>query len=187
MAAANENQGLKIAVASFVTLTVVLAVTTYFGFSQASENAAKLADAQSKANTANQAADQATRQLEELQRIAGYDKYEEFETLKAAVQKDQQAFVDSLNQMNQAVATTLNEYRTAGGDAQKVESLGNAAGQTINQIIQDPNGTFKSTRERMALLVDNMTQLTTALVLDNGDLHTSLNAVNQENRAATSG
>ena len=33
MAAANESQGLKIAVAVFVTLTVVLAVTTYFAYS----------------------------------------------------------------------------------------------------------------------------------------------------------
>ena len=30
MAAANESQGLKIAVAAFVTLTVILAVTSYF-------------------------------------------------------------------------------------------------------------------------------------------------------------
>ena len=33
MAAANESQGLKIAVAAFVTLTVILAVTSYFLYS----------------------------------------------------------------------------------------------------------------------------------------------------------
>ena len=32
-AAANESQGLKIAVAAFVTLTVALAVTSYFLYS----------------------------------------------------------------------------------------------------------------------------------------------------------
>ncbi len=34
--ASNDNQGLKIAVVVFVTLSVVLAVATYFGFSNAS-------------------------------------------------------------------------------------------------------------------------------------------------------
>ena len=33
MAAANESQGLKIAVAAFMTLTVILAVTSYFLYS----------------------------------------------------------------------------------------------------------------------------------------------------------
>ncbi len=33
MAAANESQGLKIAVAAFITLTVILTVTSYFLYS----------------------------------------------------------------------------------------------------------------------------------------------------------
>src|SRR6185437_11982258 len=42
MAAANESQGLKIAVAVFVTLTVILAVTTYFSYTSYSQAEAKL-------------------------------------------------------------------------------------------------------------------------------------------------
>ena len=42
MAAANESQGLKIAVAVFVTLTVILAVTTYFSYTAYSQADAKL-------------------------------------------------------------------------------------------------------------------------------------------------
>ena len=35
MAAANESQGLKIAVAAFITLTVILTVSSYFLYSNA--------------------------------------------------------------------------------------------------------------------------------------------------------
>jgi len=57
MAAANESQGLKIAVAVFVTLTVVLAVTTYFAYSSydqalAQRNAARADAARASAQLA---------------------------------------------------------------------------------------------------------------------------------------
>jgi hypothetical protein len=42
MAAVNESQGLKIAVAAFITLTVILAVTSYFLYSSASSAQARL-------------------------------------------------------------------------------------------------------------------------------------------------
>ena len=42
MAAANESQGLKIAVAAFVTLTVFLAVASYFLYSAYSRSEAQL-------------------------------------------------------------------------------------------------------------------------------------------------
>ena len=41
-AAANESQGLKIAVAAFVVLTVALAVTSYFMYSAYSRSEAQL-------------------------------------------------------------------------------------------------------------------------------------------------
>ena len=47
MAASNESQGLKIAVAIFVTLTVVLAVSTYFSYRFYDETNARLTKATS--------------------------------------------------------------------------------------------------------------------------------------------
>ena len=55
MAAANESQGLKIAVAVFVTLTVILAVTTYFSYTAYSQADAKQLAAEAKLNTATKA------------------------------------------------------------------------------------------------------------------------------------
>src|SRR5262245_60827383 len=88
MAAANDSQGLKIAVAAFVTLTVVLAVTTYFGFSYYSEADAKLTDAQGKLATQTKTADGALRDLGELKKDFGYEKIEDFAAVKDAIKKD---------------------------------------------------------------------------------------------------
>lgn len=181
MAAANENQGLKIAVAAFVTLTVVLAVTTYFGFSQSAENAAKLAEATSAKSTADSTARQAVSNIEELQRQAGYAPSLDFAALKTAITKDQDELKQQLTGLQQQVGQTLQQYRAGGGDDQKVDQLSQAVNQTISQIISEPNWTFKSTQGRMNELVSNMTQLTTALSIDNADLHTSLNSVDRVN------
>ncbi len=71
MAAANESQGLKIAVAAFVSLTVILAVTSYFLYSnydQASQQLAKAKDEESKAKRAQ---NDILTQYEELKKQVG--------------------------------------------------------------------------------------------------------------------
>lgn len=181
MAAANENQGLKIAVAAFVTLTVILAVTTYFGFSQSAENAARLEDAEAAERKASQTANEAVRNLEELQRQAGYPNIQDFAALKAAVSKDQDELKQQLTALNQSVGQMLQQYRAAGGNDQAVQQLGQAVNQTISQIVNEPNWTFLSLQERMTELVSNMTQLNAALTLDNQDLQAALNSVNRVN------
>ncbi len=55
MAAANESQGLKIAVAAFITLTVILTVTSYFLYSAYSSAEATAATANDEANKAKAA------------------------------------------------------------------------------------------------------------------------------------
>lgn len=50
-APSNENQGLKIAVACFVMLSVILAVSTYFGFKNYSETFTKLEAANSEVSS----------------------------------------------------------------------------------------------------------------------------------------
>lgn len=181
MAAANENQGLKIAVAAFVTLTVVLAVTTYFGFSQSAENAAKLAEATTAKTTADRTADQAVRNLEDMQRQAGYPNIQDFAALKTAITKDQDELKQQLTGLSQQVGQTLQQYRSGGGDDQKVNQLAQSVNDTISQIVSEPNWTFKSTQGRMNELVSNMTLLNAALSIDNADLHASLNAIDRVN------
>jgi len=75
MAAANESQGLKIAVAAFVALAVILAVTTYFGYSQYGQAQAKYEDAEKKLQTATRAIDDERTRVTELKQLAGYGRH----------------------------------------------------------------------------------------------------------------
>ena len=73
-AASNESQGLKIAVAVFVMFTVILAVTTYFGFSNAATAQAKEEEAVRQASDAKKVAGEVGNTLLELKKHAGFEK-----------------------------------------------------------------------------------------------------------------
>ena len=72
MAAANESQGLKIAVAAFVSLSVILAVTSYFMYSNYSQQLVKADDAESKAKEALKTSTEALRATKNvLEKVGG--------------------------------------------------------------------------------------------------------------------
>ncbi len=70
-ASSNESQGLKIAVAVFVTLTVILAVTSYFLYSSYARSEGLLASEADKANKARQDADTALSNLDDIRKAVG--------------------------------------------------------------------------------------------------------------------
>lgn len=182
MAAANESQGLKIAVAAFVTLSVVLAVMTYFGWSSYSQAAAKEAQARSDAGKAQQAAGEATKNFNYLRDRAGFAKAgEDLASIEAAVKKSDARLNERLAALSNSVKSMAESYRAAGGSADKVNELTAAAEQVVAQIATEPNRTFDSTIDRMTQLVDNMSQLNAALVLDNEALRKGLQDTNQVN------
>jgi hypothetical protein len=184
MPAANEAQGLKIAVAAFVTLTVVLAVTTYFAYSSYSQAAARQAAAESKASDENKARVQATQAFNYLRDRAGYTKAGEDQgAVEAAVKKDDQRLNDALTALSTKIKGLAEEYRAAGGNSEKVTQLTRDADQLVAQITSDPiqNRTFASTINSMTQLLDNMAELSTSLTLDNEGLRKSLASVNAVN------
>ncbi len=71
MAAANESQGLKIAVAAFIALTVILTVTSYFLYQAYSSADAKLQSANEEVNKKNQANSLALTQYQEVRGKVG--------------------------------------------------------------------------------------------------------------------
>src|SRR5262249_25631440 len=66
MAASNDSQGLKIAVAVFIALSVILAVTSYFLYSNGSAAEARLATQTEKTNNAEKAQRIQQAQIEDL-------------------------------------------------------------------------------------------------------------------------
>jgi hypothetical protein len=181
MAAANESQGLKIAVAVFVTLTVVLAVTTYFAYSSYDQALAQKTDAETKARESQASATSVLRDLEDLATEAGYDKQVkagEYATAKEQMKKDKAALNERLAAMNGTIKQMVDAARANGASPQKVEELSAAADQIVAQLATEPNQSFLSRQARMLELVDNMTQLVTSYSLDNEKLRKDLADVN---------
>jgi hypothetical protein len=181
MAAANESQGLKIAVAVFVTLTVVLGVTTYFAYSSYSNALAKQVEAESAKQKYEREWTDAKGQYEFLRDRAGYSKVEDFAALQEAIKKDDARIDAEVKAAGDAVGAMVTAYRNAGGQADKVTELSQAASTLVNQITSEPNKTYVSTLDRMNALVSSMAQLTTSMELDNEALRSSLAAVDETN------
>ena len=105
MAAANESQGLKIAVAAFVSLTVILAVVVYFLYSNYDQTAAKLAAAEQTAREKSNAASLALTQYEDLKKRIG-SRAEEYDAVKTEIKNESDKIDDDIaampNQVNEA-------------------------------------------------------------------------------------
>jgi hypothetical protein len=185
MAAANESQGLKIAVAAFVTLTVVLAVATYLAYSSYSEASAKLADAESKLATSTQEYNRLDQNLSALKQRAGYGRLEEFEAVTKAIDDDNKKLEAQLAAINDQIRQTAQQYQQSGGDPAKVTELVNAANQLTSAVTSLPaqNRTFVDVQARLLELLGNTAQLSEQYALDNEGLRTSLKTVDQANAA----
>jgi hypothetical protein len=159
-------------------------VTTYFAYTSYSQAAAREAQARSDEANAKKTAQQAINAFNYLRDRAGYAKAgEDQAAIEAAIRKDDQKLNEALTALSNNIKALIENYRAAGGDAEKVAQLSAEADQIVAQITSDPiqNRTFASTIDRMTQLLDNMAQLSTSLVLDNESLRKSLASVNSVN------
>lgn len=182
MAAANESQGLKIAVAAFVALTVILAVTSYFLYSSYAQTYEKLDEAQKKANQAQKAALDSIRDFEDFRTRAGYGKLAEGQSWRDEVKKDQEKANAKLAEANTAVGSMVGAARAQGATDPKLNDLTVKTEQIVQDFQDEKKTTFASSIDRLVELVSNLAQLTAALSLDNIDLRTKLTSVNQINQ-----
>jgi hypothetical protein len=83
--AARENQGLQIALISFVILTILLSVFTYLLFSNWKDADAKMNAAKKEASDATTKATTADQNLAELKKIMGYGEGSALDTIKKEV------------------------------------------------------------------------------------------------------
>jgi len=86
-AANNESQGLKIAVAVFVTLSVVLAVSTYFSYKYYAETDARLTKSAGDLQKATSRAVEDQSTIEELRKQIGV-KAEDPEAIKTEIKNE---------------------------------------------------------------------------------------------------
>lgn len=88
--AAKENQGLQAAVIAFFILTVLLAVTTYLGYSSAQAEGARANKNKEDGDQARTALNKTQGDYNTLKRFVGFPETEEAAAIQAAYEKDMQ-------------------------------------------------------------------------------------------------
>ncbi len=162
MAAANESQGLKIAVAAFVTLSVILAVSSYFLYSAYSKSEAMLESEKDKASKAQTAASNAVNQFNEFRQLAGA-RSEEFDSAKAEVatffKNNSTRIQNLLNSTNAAIQ----KAKQSGADSKDLDDALARVQTIITSYQSEPNKNFMSTLDRLTELMENINLLGTEM------------------------
>jgi hypothetical protein len=175
MAAANESQGLKIAVAAFVTLSVILAVTSYFLYSAYSKSEALAESEKDKASKANTAASTAINQYNEFRQLAGA-RAEEFDPAKAEVAAFFKKTGDRINNLAAQTAAAIQKAKQSGADSKDLDDALARVQTLVSSYQSEPNNNrnFMSTLDRLSELMENVTVLNNEMASNYHGLRKSL-------------
>ena len=160
MAAANESQGLKIAVAAFITLTVILTVSSYFLYSNGASAEARREQAEENANTKSKAASEALNRVEEMRNKIGV-KATEHDPAKEEIAAHFKKVDERLNTLARAGerggAEGPGERRSGHRSSKKPSRTCRGSSPRF-----DPSPTRRISRsmDRMSELMDNLSLLT---------------------------
>jgi hypothetical protein len=162
MTTANESQGLKIAVAAFITVTVILAVTAYFLYSNVANAQARLASAREAEHRDKLAANLALRQYDELRTRIG-TKAEDFDAAKqeisASFKKVEERLENLMNTVNAAVQTAQQD----GVQRPELEDAKLKLQKVIASYRNEPNKTYISSLARLTDAMEDLALLTAQL------------------------
>lgn len=180
----NESQGLKIATILLGILSFMLAIATYFGFSNAATADEKAVAAEKKAQEAQGTTAKVNATFDYLQKIAGYDKIaaDDLENLRRAVDKDKGELDNRIKLIVEDVNKAITEVQGKGGDKQLSDLLQTSI-RSRDLILAEPNQSLKSKLERVVDLMKNQSVLATALAMDNLAVRKDLEQVNSVNDA----
>lgn len=178
----NESQGLKIATIMLSILSFILAITTYFGFSNAATQAELTVKAESDKKAAQDTANAANRAFDTLRTAAGFEKFSagDAEPLQAEITKSRRELGEKVNTIATDVNKAVSDVSARGGDKSIADML-NMAKETTSLIAGDPNQSLRSLLDRMTVLMKQNTMLTIAMAKDNLAMRTALDEVNKVN------
>jgi hypothetical protein len=185
MAASSDSQGLKIAVAILVSLSVILAVLTYFGFSSYSQSEARALLAQKNERDKGAAADLALRQLDELRRIVGVRaEGADLDTIKNEVKAETKKVEDTVASTVAQVNEYIAKAEQAGATAPEIAQAKANVEQIYSAYTTEPNKNYISTLDRLANVLKNQALLTSSLALNYIDLRHKLEAATAVNKSS---
>jgi hypothetical protein len=173
MAAPNESQGLKIAVAVFIALSVILAVTSYFLYSNGAQAEARLAKAEEDKSKLQKAQNLQQTQIEELRGRIGV-RTEEADAIKNEIDAHYKKVYERLDTLGGAVNTALQKAQAAGAQQQDLQDLQDRIRQAIQSFRAESNRNYISSLDRLTELMENLSLLTTEMGVNFVDVRRNL-------------
>ncbi len=162
MSAAKESLGLKIAVAAFITLTVILTMTSCFFYSIATDAQARLDPLRHEHAKARYVADVAVRQYEEMRSLLGTKAYE-FDAVNEEISAKFKNVDERLSNLMSAVDAAVENARQSGARGRDLEDAKLKLQKAVASYRSDPNKNCISALERLTELMENLALVTTEL------------------------
>lgn len=186
MAASNDNQGLKIAVAALATFTVLFASTSYYFYSDGSK-AKAAADAAKKA--ASEAATQQTSAEEALKNLGvalGYANlkageggtFAEVDSIKGSIMKAVNGLRANAEAQIKSKVPDAPQVRAELAKSQDLAVVLEDQERAANKLRANPSADLKSMVENLNDLLKSATDTEVAFFLDNYNLRKALANVN---------
>jgi hypothetical protein len=181
MAASNESQGLKIAVAIFVTLTVVLAVSTYFSYRFYDETTARLTKATSDLAAKDRSLSDQVSANEALRKEIGVKAgVEDIVAVQNEIKNEHKKVDDEIKSMVDQVTAAVAKAQASGASGPELEEAKGRV-QQIAAAYRGENKTYVSSLSRAIDLLKNLGILTNQIVLNYTEVKRALEAANKVN------
>jgi hypothetical protein len=173
MAAANESQGLKIAVATFIALTVILTVTSYFLYTAYSQADARLTSANDQLAQKSKESSLAINQYDEVRGKVG-TKNQEYDQVKEEINTHFKKMDTRLETVTNAVNAAVQKAQADGAQGTELEEAKQNIQKIIASLRSEPNKSYISSIDRLQELFENLALLSTELSLNYVNLRKSL-------------
>ena len=173
MAAANESQGLKIAVATFIALTVILTVTSYFLYTAYSQADARLTSANDQLAQKSKESSLALNQYDEVRGKVG-TKNQEYGQVKEEINAHFKKMDTRLENVTNAVNAAVQKAQADGAQGTELEEAKQNIQKIIASLRSEPNKSYISSIDRLQELFENLALLSTELSLNYVSLRKSL-------------
>ena len=171
-AASNESQGLKIAVAAFIALSVILSVASYFLYSNYASAEARLASNTEELNKAKKAQSDALNQYDDLRGRIG-TKAQEYDPAKEEIANHFKAINQRFDNIVAATNAAVQKAQAAGA-GQELQEARDKIQQIVQSYRSEPSKTYISSLDRISELMESLSLLSTELSLNYKDLRDRL-------------
>jgi hypothetical protein len=176
-APANESQGLKIAVAAFITLSVILTVTSYFLYSAYSSAELRANAANDEANKAKASQSEILKNYHAIRQTVG-TRAEEFDAAKDEWEKHLTGKTtkveERITNLLNSVSAAINKAKSSGANAEEIQGAQETVQRAVASFRQEPNKNYISSLDRALELMEGLSLLTTELSINYEKLRQSL-------------